>query len=381
MATINMNRCIFIFAVSSCISCALVSAQQIIQDDALIAPITAEEQSNSRLLRRRTEKAHHKQASVSNEQRQLQNEILDLNFDFNAWQSPCASILAVGGFKRHLHDGSNSSSTSFHSTSFPADDNLQYETMDGNNTLLSYKNDDVDTDEEFMCEKDDGTLIPVHATDEQLSELRTLLNHGQMVSGESTVEVEQIDKQRTTDDESLAFIEDTTDIMGPEEFVSLPPGPISVVSNEGTNDDWRQRRRLNKYSGEKKILVVRVTDQEGRAVPENAEFISDKFFGTYGDEVTVASGFDACSFGEFTITSDYGSQFKDNLFSAPGVIEVDIDLKLRTSTQPAIVSAARRATAKKLGVNLPGPFDHIVFIVESCYQVGTSCGFAAYAVS
>ena len=38
-----------------------------------------------------------------------------------------------------------------------------------------------------------------------------------------------------------------------------------------------------------------------------------------------------------------------------------------------------QAVEQKLGLSLPGPFDHVVLVVEECYRVGTDCAFAAYA--
>ncbi len=92
----------------------------------------------------------------------------------------------------------------------------------------------------------------------------------------------------------------------------------------------------------KKVLVVRVTDKDGRAVEDDATTISDKFFGTYGDRVTVKSGYKACSFGKLVLTNDYGNEL-NAVMSAPGVLDVDIPIELDRSRQNVIVTAARRA--------------------------------------
>ena len=82
--------------------------------------------------------------------------------------------------------------------------------------------------------------------------------------------------------------------------------------------------------------MARVTDKEGRAPAEDASFLSDKFFGTYGDTVTMTSQFEACSFGEFVITTDYGNAAIEAEMAAPGVLEIDIDIKLKDATQSQV---------------------------------------------
>ena len=132
-------------------------------------------------------------------------------------------------------------------------------------------------------------------------------------------------------------------------------------------------------TGTKKVLVVRVTDKEGKAPAEDASFLSDKFFGTNGDTMTMTSQFDACSFGEFLVTTDYGNAAIEAKMAAPGVLEIDINIKLKDATQAQVRSACLNAIKNKLGVNMPWQFDHVVLVVEDCYPNGTSCGFAAYA--
>lgn len=50
------------------------------------------------------------------------------------------------------------------------------------------------------------------------------------------------------------------------------------------------------------------------------------------------------------------------------------------SSQAAVREASLNAVEAKLGLRLPGPFDHVAFVVEACYRVGDEdCAFAAYA--
>ena len=95
--------------------------------------------------------------------------------------------------------------------------------------------------------------------------------------------------------------------------------------------------------------------------------------------MTMKSGFDACSFGKFTITNDYQGRVDTTHLSADGVLDININIRLPESSQATLLEASLRAVQEKLGVGLPGPFDHVVLVVENCYRVGTDCAFAAYA--
>jgi hypothetical protein len=64
--------------------------------------------------------------------------------------------------------------------------------------------------------------------------------------------------------------------------------------------------------------------------------MSDKIFGTYGDTTTLKQQFESCSYGDFTITNDYGFDLSDAVEKAPGVIEVEIGISLVTSTRNQI---------------------------------------------
>ena len=82
-------------------------------------------------------------------------------------------------------------------------------------------------------------------------------------------------------------------------------------------------------TGTKKVLVVRVTDKEGKQPAEDASFLSDKFFGTFGDTMTMTSQFDACSFGKFLVTNDYGNAAIEAEMTAPGVLEIVLISKIQ----------------------------------------------------
>jgi hypothetical protein len=224
------------------------------------------------------------------------------------------------------------------------------------------------TDERFLCQLSSGPIAPIQGTDEQIAEMRTMLNSGLLISAESNVEVEvEVPIATAGEIDASSSIDDVV--------VTLPSGGIKLIDNTGNAS---ARRRLGKFEGDKRVLLVRVTDVDGRSVPEDAETISDKFFGTYGDTMTVKSGFAACSFDKFRITYDYGTTEYDYLLSAPGVLDVTIDIALTTSSQTAILQAAANAAMQKMEVAFPGPFAHVIFVLKDCYTDDAECDFAAY---
>lgn len=161
--------------------------------------------------------------------------------------------------------------------------------------------------------------------------------------------------------------------------MTLPPGDIRLVRHA---NDWR---RLdpdgdNRCLGIKRVLVVRVTDKDGRAVVEDASYVSDKFFGTRGDTATAQSGLAACSFGQFAMTNDYGGAVKEDILAAPGVLDVTLEVRLSDTTQEDLLRLARLAVERQLDVALPGPFEHVALVLEECYAERDSyCGYSAYA--
>jgi hypothetical protein len=140
------------------------------------------------------------------------------------------------------------------------------------------------------------------------------------------------------------------------------------------------RRKLASYTGTKSMLVVKVTDSLNAAVPYTPAQISDKFFGTTGDDENMKSQFNSCSLGNLQISNtDYGSKSTaiNAVVDAPGVLHVRISIDLN-NPQHLIRSAIGSAVEAKLGFRLPGPFDNVLYVVKECRQ---GCGWAAYAVS
>ncbi|EJK70780.1 hypothetical protein THAOC_07835 [Thalassiosira oceanica] len=246
---------------------------------------------------------------------------------------------------------------------------------DGGDVEISYEDATTAAShvETFVCELEDGTTLPIETTDEQLRELQDLLNSGRLISAETAIKVT-----------STAPLSGAAALTAEQTSVSLPSGGIQLVQkseDEMTVEDIERRnRRLNGDEGVKKVLVVRVKDSQGRQVSGNHKTQSNKWFGTYGDQVTLKSQFDACSYGKYRVSNDYGDVPWKNKLSSPGVLEVTIPVSLSTSTQSQMRIAVAKEVQNTLGISLPGPFEHVAFVVQDCYSVGGDiCGWSAYA--
>lgn len=289
----------------------------------------------------------------------------------------CKSVIAVGQASL-ITDHSTSSITD---TSEYGDKVIQFD---------EYKPPMV-SDEQFICELNDGSIAPIRATDDQLIELQTSLSNGTLISAVSSMAIEPFSYfEELKYDEFMNvagdqdYLDELEDIVSTgsevvseilQKYVSLPQGSIKLFNDNNSNNGYYNRRRLNQYEGNKKLLVVRVTDLWERSISGNAAHLSDKVFGTYGDQVNVKSGFDACSYGKLQMSNNYGNSNIDRKLSAPGVLSVKIWKSLSSSTQEEIVAASKAAAEAKLGFRLPGPFDHVMFTYENCYKVENQCNW------
>lgn len=276
----------------------------------------------------------------------------------------------------------------------------------------SNKNKSEHTGEEFVCELLSGDTVPISATPDQVVQLQAALAEGTLVSAVSTIAVQEVTVVTTTSTEGGADATAAGPAAGGEEgemveismedeymveeivqeaiaaspadvnstgrftieSVSLPPGIIQVQT-EGTARKRRQlaqrQRELSSYVGTKPVLVVRVTDVNGLAPVGDAHTMSDKFFGTYGDPETMVTQFKSCSYGAFKVVTKQYPQM-----SAPGVLDVSIPVSLQ-NTRDVIRKAIHSAVEAKLGFSAtPGPFAHVLYVIEKCY---VDCGWAAYA--
>ena len=133
-------------------------------------------------------------------------------------------------------------------------------------------------------------------------------------------------------------------------------------------------------TGQKKALVVRVSDKSSRKPTDEPAQMSDKVFGTDGDPINLKSQLSNCSAEKLTITNDQdGSGYSPSFeMKAPGVIEVSIDVDLQTAANDSVVeNAITTAVQTFTSMTLPGAFDYVLYVIEGCYH--NDCGWAGYA--
>jgi hypothetical protein len=142
---------------------------------------------------------------------------------------------------------------------------------------------DPESDQEdlsFECEihADDmngvsNLSLPMNANAAQKQKLKDAFTKGGHVSGESTL---KITGASLNDDELF-----------------LPPGLEIALEKKPK----KNKRNLAVVTGDKPILVVKVTDSTGLARTESPTQIGDDIFGTNGDPVNLKSQLNGCSMG------------------------------------------------------------------------------------
>ena len=159
-------------------------------------------------------------------------------------------------------------------------------------------------EEGFVCELEGGSIAPIEATSEQLEEMRAALSNGTLISAVSTMTVDMFDVVEEDDElggDDVGVSGWDTPPKSHSKSAKLPPGPIHLSSNSRRLVEHPQRR-LNRLVGKKKLLVIRMTDSGGLEPPEDADYYSDKFFGTSGDTETPKAQIYGCSNGGESIS-------------------------------------------------------------------------------
>ena len=201
--------------------------------------------------------------------------------------------------------------------------------------------------------------VLIDVTEEQKKELRNKLASGELVSNVSTLKMDDFD----ISDEAVRV---------PRNQKNLEFG----TPRKGTNNNQNPiHRHLANVTGVKPILVVKVKDSEGRVRSETPSEISNDIFGSFGDSMTLKSQMHDCSFGQLDIVPGVVPNDSGVNENSPGVIEVQIDVSL-SNRRSKVRNAVRRAVENKYGIILPGPYQHVMFVLEGCYE---DCGWAAYA--
>ena len=201
--------------------------------------------------------------------------------------------------------------------------------------------------------------IPIDFTEEQKAELMEKLERGEIVSNVSTIDM----------DAGFKLINNE---------ILLAPKDLHHLTFGLNNDAGRRHNRhlATTVTGNKPILVIRVTDSQGRAVPYSSEQVSDDIFGSKGDSMTLQSQMKACSMGKLNIYAGTVPGHPEIDQNSPGVIEVEIDIDLNDSSRTEVRNAVLNKARNEYGIELPGSYQHVMIVLEGCYQ---QCGWAAYA--
>jgi len=193
---------------------------------------------------------------------------------------------------------------------------------------------------------------PLELSVHQAEVMMNMVNDGDIVSGSTMLS-------------SPASLQ--TNFQGGKIIVPNVSDPLSVRTSTRAKN-----REGPCHEGNKPILAVRVTDKNGLVQSDSPRTISDKIFGTYDDDVNLASQMNACSFKKLTISTDYN----DIITVEPGVIEVTIPISITENDRYTIHNAVTVVVQEQLGFTLPGPFDQVMYVIQKCY---VGCGYAAYA--
>ena len=214
-----------------------------------------------------------------------------------------------------------------------------------------------DTFFECILDQDDANRAQATNLSINLSDSQKLIMEAKLASGELVSNLSTLTIDASTD-------------LSRSQAINISLGQI-----EFELETSKVQRAPTTVTGPKPILVVKVTDSEGRARPESSRQISDDIFGSFGDKITLKSQMHACSFGKLDITAGLPSG-TDTSSDSPGVVDITIGISLLNNSRFAIRKAMADTLEAQLGYKLPGPYQHVMFVLEGCYQ---ECGWAAYA--
>lgn len=218
-------------------------------------------------------------------------------------------------------------------------------------------------DHAFECEMEAEDMhgvpnlsLPIKASDAQMKKLKALFKSSGHVSGESSLRI-------------IGAVKNDAEIF-------LPPGLEIALEKKPKQNN---KRNLAVVTGDKPILVVKVTDSTGLARAESPAQIGDDVFGTNGDPVNLKSQLYGCSMGKLTVTEgdlSLPNGVPNGKGVAPGVMEVTISVSLEGNSRSTIRNAVTTAVQNAIGESLPGRYQQVMYVLQGCYL---DCGWAAYA--
>jgi hypothetical protein len=168
---------------------------------------------------------------------------------------------------------------------------------------------------------------------------------------------------------TLMFTEDA-DLF--DDALKIKAGKFKLEKNSNGNALGLMRgRRDLAVLGTKKTLVVRVTAADA-ATTASAPTLSDKVFGTGGDEVNLKTWFDKCSHGG--VNFDPATSV-DNPNIVNGVTEISITMNVIGKGDSEVREAVKSALDAQLQGDWRSKYDHTML----CLPPGTLGGWIGYA--
>jgi len=160
------------------------------------------------------------------------------------------------------------------------------------------------------------------------------------------------------------IISGSTKISSSSAVIDWNDGTIYLNQDAGdyTLHDQQRTSRSNISGGEKGIgkkvaLVVRVTTNDA-TVTRNGNELSDKWFGTSGDQMNMSSRFNKCSYGKLKIRPAPDTSVISN-----GVVEVKLNINAFEKTVDKAESLTVVALQKLFGQNVYNKYDHIMIVL------------------
>lgn len=137
-------------------------------------------------------------------------------------------------------------------------------------------------------------------------------------------------------------------LYGDRTFVSSDRQEERRLSNRALSEQWQGHRSLAAF----RIVC------EDKEPTLSVDEISDALFGTFGDNVTLHSIYNDCSFGKFSFDPAEGLDLKN------GVQEISLPgMKADGNDRINLQNAATEELVKRYGSNLADKYEHVTYIL------------------
>lgn len=151
--------------------------------------------------------------------------------------------------------------------------------------------------------------------------------------------------------------------------------PADATIEFGSNGQSDRRLQASRKEGTKKVLVIRA-DGRGSSTTASNALLSDKIFGTNGDQHTLKSQYHACSHGKFEL-EPYVGMTTGGTYINNGVLDVKIDTNIPGESRYVIEDALETAAYQLVG-RFQDQFDHVMLCLPPGSASGNSRHWIAY---